>query len=147
MDNKSRESDPWEMLKENQEFSYWKEVKIGTEVKRIFARNPLELNYLEKAILKGENPLRLYEIYKIYLDRKEEFPFVNDYLGGKLAIEHLYENNWKNPAFVGHYELSGDIVERYEGVKTACENLNIDCKLFTTYNFSMEESYNITKKK
>ena len=71
---------------------------------------------------------------------------VNDYLGGKLAIEHLYENNWRNPAFVGHYELSGDIIERYEGVKTACENLNIDCKLFNTYNFSMEESYNTTKK-
>ena len=71
---------------------------------------------------------------------------VNDYLGGRLAIEHLYKNNWKKPAFITHYDLSGDVKERYDGVKMACNDFNIECQLITTDNFSMEESYYATKK-
>ncbi len=70
---------------------------------------------------------------------------VNDYLGGKLAIEHLYKNNWRKPVFITHHDLSGDVKERYDGVKMACNDFNIDCKLITTKNFSMEESYYTTK--
>lgn len=70
---------------------------------------------------------------------------VNDYLGGRLAIEHLYKNNWRKPAFITHHDLSGDVKERYDGVKMACNDFNIDCKLITTNNFSMEESYYATK--
>ena len=70
---------------------------------------------------------------------------VNDYLGGRLAIEHLYKNNWRKPAFITHHDLSGDIKERYDGVKMACNDFNIECQLITTDNFSMEESYYATK--
>ena len=118
------------------------------------------VKYLQRISLKYNITIRLYENTdniplnillkknkKIWVPQQEYGLNidVNDYLGGRLAIEHLYKNNWKNPAFITHHDLSGDVKERYDGVRMACNDFNIDCKLITTNSFSMEESYHVTK--
>lgn len=73
---------------------------------------------------------------------------VNDYYGGKIALEHLYKNGFRKPIFIsydasiGVYECARD---RLNGYKIACEELGIECRYYTT-DFSMEASYNLTQK-
>ena len=79
------------------------------------------------------------QLYGLNLD-------IDDYLGGKLAIEHLYLNSWKKPIFLTYEYIDKPSKDRYNGAKAASETLNLDCKLIMAKDFSMEDAYITTKK-
>lgn len=111
----------------------WQDIRgiitLGTQVDK------LPEDFLVPTVFINTPP----QLYGLNLD-------IDDYLGGKLAIEHLYLNSWKKPIFLTYEYIDKPSKDRYNGVKAACETLNLDCKLITSKDFSMEDAY-ITAKK
>ncbi len=70
---------------------------------------------------------------------------VNDYIGGRVAIEHLINNGWKKPLFITYSPLDKCAKERHNGAKLACEEFGVEFQMVTTNNFSMDGAYEITK--
>ena len=111
----------------------WQDIRgiitLGTQVDK------LPEDFLVPTVFINTPP----QLYGLNLD-------IDDYFGGKLAIEHLYLNSWKKPIFLTYEYIDKPSKDRYNGVKAACETLNLDCKLITSKDFSMEDAY-ITAKK
>lgn len=135
------------------------DIRLYENKKHLSLNKLIEINKKKWINIRGiitlgtiaENVPEDFLVPTVFINNMQQQPYgvnidVNDYLGGRLAIKHLHDNLWERPAFVTYEYFDKPSKERYNGVRTECENLNIECKIIKTTDFSMEETYLTTKK-
>ncbi len=84
-------------------------------------------------------------IYLNYYKEDDNYIFINNEIGGKLAASYLIENGAKRIGYIGEILNSTHQTERFNSFKKELEKNGLSIQLERHINLNEEDSYEITK--